>query len=350
MKECFRCGKEFRDNYSLSRHLDKKELCTPIYLIIQPFLIRNKYEEYYDLYLSVRDKKMLSSNGSKREKIVKKSSICSQKNDEMYPKVSQKCCTVQTVTNNNNIENLQDEKRKWKCEKCLTEFTFRSNYHRHKKHYCMWTKQNQNFEAKFLLLELEHEKKMKKYEELLEKQKEDFEDQVQQIQDQINNNNSSSNNNQEVKIPDIIINNYGEEDLSSITKDQWLNIFQSRVNMIFNAIKAIYIDIPENRNMYFANPKNGYMSVFKNQDWVIKCKKDVLYDVTNKIGNILVEKSKEYTLAGQKNIRGRINYILGPEGENGIVVRKNVKNLLIEHRESINSTYYEKYGKNIRKS
>ncbi len=90
MKYCFRCGNQFRDLYSLDRHLDKKKTCKIKYLKISPELLKGNYEKYYMSFISMNYK------------------FGDNKTEDKYRK----------------------------CEYCGKKFQHRSSYYRHIKEYC----------------------------------------------------------------------------------------------------------------------------------------------------------------------------------------------------------------------
>lgn len=87
MKICLRCGKSFT---KLKSHLSKAKPCEMKYLNIDRDILKEKYDEYYDQFVKIKNKK-----GDNNE--------------------------------NNKI---------YECENCSNKFTQQSNYYRHKKHYC----------------------------------------------------------------------------------------------------------------------------------------------------------------------------------------------------------------------
>jgi hypothetical protein len=89
----------------------------------------------------------------------------------------------------------------------------------------------------------------------------------------LTNNNNITNN--------ITINNFGKEDISSISDKLMFRC----INMCFEAIptlfKIIHIDIPENRNLYLTNIKNPFIYAYANNKWSLRNSKKTLNYLQN---------------------------------------------------------------------
>lgn len=101
----------------------------------------------------------------------------------------------------------------------------------------------------------------------------------------INNSNSNNVNNitnntniihNTNNIINISLNGFGDEDIASITNEELLKIVKRCYNSVSELFKRIHIDIPENRNLYLSNHKEGNISVYKNGKWDIHDAKKIL--------------------------------------------------------------------------
>lgn len=100
------------------------------------------------------------------------------------------------------------------------------------------------------------------------------------IVNNINNTNNTNNTNHtnivNNNIINISLNSFGNEDISSISNDELIDIVKRCYNSVSELFKRIHIDIPENRNIYLSNYKEGNISVYKNGKWNIHDAKKVL--------------------------------------------------------------------------
>lgn len=97
-----------------------------------------------------------------------------------------------------------------------------------------------------------------------------------------NNSNNTINNT-------IVVNNFGEEDLSKLTPD-FLRFCLGRMSHgIQNLTQAIHLDKdnPENHTIKVTNIKSPYVSVMKDGKWVYKNKDEALSDLIWKENQIL---------------------------------------------------------------
>ena len=84
MNQCLRCGKMFRDNWSLMRHFDRKRKCEIILLDVSYEEMKNNY---FFLLRKINDEKLVSKNVASEPLEVSK--ICS-----IFSHTSTTCITI----------------------------------------------------------------------------------------------------------------------------------------------------------------------------------------------------------------------------------------------------------------
>jgi hypothetical protein len=132
------------------------------------------------------------------------------------------------------------------------------------------------------------------------------------IQSNINSNNNNTTNNiinntqhntqhNTQNNNNVKINNYGEEDISYITKETYKNLLIDPRNSISKLIDATHFnsDHPENSNIRIPNKKQPFIELYIDNTWkvcnqyktvcnILKCKKDFIH-------NIFIERQDELT-------------------------------------------------------
>ena len=94
----------------------------------------------------------------------------------------------------------------------------------------------------------------------------------------INTNNNSHNTNNT-----IILNNYGEEDMSHITDKMKMNMIKLPFNSIQKMIEQVHFSKkkPENRNIEIPNKKQKIIKLYKNNKWAYKDSTEIIGDMIN---------------------------------------------------------------------
>ena len=154
---------------------------------------------------------------------------------------------------------------KFYCEYCDKVFSTKAHKRRHELHSCKLNKEINNKDAKIKILEKEKKELYKKIDELIKK---------------VGDTNIQNN---------IIINSYGNEDLSHITdkiKDELLKI---PFGAIPKLIETIHFndDMPQNKNIKFPNKKENILSVYEGDKWVYKDKNETINDLIDSKYNVL---------------------------------------------------------------
>ena len=89
----------------------------------------------------------------------------------------------------------------------------------------------------------------------------------------------------------IILNNFGKEDLSHINNDFKSYLLKGPWTMIPRMIQKVHFDNnkPENKNILLPNKKEPYVKVFENATWKFRDRKETVKDLVDSNYNRLDE-------------------------------------------------------------
>jgi len=178
-----------------------------------------------------------------------------------------------------------------KCSFCEKTFTLHANKRRHEIHRC---KENPAFVEKILDAKNMKIKTLQRDKDALEKDKEKWElerkelyKQVSTLVDKVGDTTNIQNN--------IILNNYGNEDLSHITDSLKNKLLKIPYGAIPKMIEAIHFndDKPENKNIVIPNKKENLVKIFQGDKWVYKNKTDTITDLVDSKYTIIDEHYEE---------------------------------------------------------
>ena len=182
----------------------------------------------------------------------------------------------QMSQNEPQMSQNEPAKKSFKCGFCNETFNSIPNKRRHERHRC---KYNDDVIMKLIdeknkyISKIEHEKKE------MEKERKELYIKIDELISKVGN---TYNQN-------IILNNYGSEDLSHISDQFKTQLLKIPYMMIPKMIEEVHFSDkkPENKNIAITNKKENRLKVFKNGKWEYQNKKEVI--------NELVD-SKYYTL------------------------------------------------------
>jgi len=168
--------------------------------------------------------------------------------------------------------------KNYRCEYCFRILKTKANHTRHLKHYCKSYSSSNNVD--------EMEKKIKNIEELLEDQQKQHDrekkllyKQIEKLLDKVGNTTNIQHNNIESNIQNnIILNNYGKEDLSHITDTFKKQLIKIPYSMIPKMIEEVHFNDkkPENKNISLTNKKDNLIKIFKDNKWIYQGKEETI--------------------------------------------------------------------------
>ncbi len=241
--KCKRCCKEFKDNYNLHRHLNRKNPC-----------------------------KLLVS--------------------------------VDTKTTETDTKKLKSKESGHICYYCMGEFAQSSSLYRHINRCKVKKAQDQEKEAIFdklvrqkesdYLRDLANENRMLK-KELNEKNMIIKKSNI--VNGTINNNSHNTNNTNNTINNNIKIVAFGKEDISHISVKEWIRILKRNYKSIEDLAMKTHFDKnkPENQNIYISNLHSKYIMVHNGNNWNVKNRKDTVDDLYDEKAYIIFNKVEELT-------------------------------------------------------
>ena len=201
-----------------------------------------------------------------------------QNNPKIIQNNPQICATDPAIIQNNPATI-------YKCRFCPKTFTIHSNKRRHEMYRC---KENPDFIDRLLsdkndrIKSLQKDKEtlekdkesLKQYNDKLEAEKKELYKQVSTLLDKVGDTNIQNN---------IILNNYGNEDLSHITDKLKTELLSIPYGAIPKMIEAIHFndEKPENKNIMIPNKNENLVKVFQGDKWIYKSKNDTITDLVD---------------------------------------------------------------------
>jgi len=270
----------------------------------------------------------------------KKHKLNEKNNGNKSPKSSTNIAQMSTTIAENSTKEHKNYKE-YGCEFCNRMLKTKANLTRHQKHYCKSYIPPSD-------MDVMHEK-IKNFESLLEDQKKQHDKekkmlfkQIEKLLDKVGNTTNIQHNNIESNIQNnIILNNYGKEDLSHITDTFKEQLIKIPYSMIPKMIEAVHFNDkrPENKNISLTNKKDNLIKIFKDNKWVYQGKEETINSLVdgkymildsffeNKFENSDIEQIESKEQSQTKLIT--INFVIS--------LKMAIKNLLKNLNESVNS-------------
>lgn len=186
----------------------------------------------------------------------------------------------------------------YKCELCGYSTKYKSNLvkHMNKKKPCI-IDIDLTYKCKYCNIEFgnrnskyKHQKKCTKktINKQLDDLKEEYTKSQQYMMNEIDNlktllENKEQNINVETMNIEIVINNFGNENINYISSNYLTKLLELPLGAIKKLVKQIHFNKhhPENHNLKITNKKLPYISLFSNNKWVIEDKKQVLENIVD---------------------------------------------------------------------
>ena len=187
--------------------------------------------------------------------------ICSQKSQ---------ICSQNSQIDSHKSQQLLD----LKCKYCNKVFTRNNNLQRHIKKYCKQIPQQIIESNNYLELLNETKNTFEKEKQNWEKEKQELCKQVTILLDKVGDTNIQNN---------IILNSYGNEDLSHITNKLKNSLLKIPYGAIPKMIEVIHFNDnkPENKNIMLPNKKDNLVKVFQGEKWIYKNKNEAITDLVD---------------------------------------------------------------------
>ena len=278
---CDKCNKQFNRLYNLQRHLEKQSSCNNDELGVSNSTLQLTYENL-------------------------------REPTRTYENLREPISNTNSSFSNRIAPIIEDEDNYYNCPYCKLRLRYSKNYKKHLRLSCEE------------IPEILKNKILKKYNKN-KKHLNTLENNIINDNSIINNNttnnnttNNNTNNNNSINTNNntqnntinqsitnnIKINPMGKEDISKIPYEKKKEIVLSKINMFKNVLNAV-LDIPENRNTYILNKREG-LAVFlndKNQLEIDRVKKiiddyvlnyyNIIYDMYNEVEPDLTTTQKQ---------------------------------------------------------
>jgi hypothetical protein len=209
-------------------------------------------------------------------------------------------CKEKIIDYNEKIKDIDDKillttknslETKTICLFCNCEYKTKSNLTRHINKSC--TEKNKLLDNQKQLILEKDKNENKQLKEMLIKLLEKQSQPIQPIQPQNITNNITNNINQTNNV--IMINSFGNEDLSHITLQDYKQYLNSYFKGFIKYIEKVHFDdnMPENHNICITNLKSKDIKVYEGDKWVAKQKTDIIDKFLRKKLNTLIDKCEE---------------------------------------------------------
>ena len=128
-------------------------------------------------------------------------------------------------------------------------------------------------------------KAMGKENELIKREKKEMRKEIEKLIDKVGN---VTNNNNMLQ-QNIIINNYGNENLDYLTEGYLTNLLKIPCGSVLTLLKDIHFNVnhPENHNVKIPNRKEKFAIVYMDGEWELRKKKDVISNMVDMSYNIV---------------------------------------------------------------
>ena len=283
--KCNRCGHIASQRCNFKNHLNRKSIC-------EPLLDDISIDEVKFSYGLINEPKMTQND----PKTTQNDPILTHHKLNDEPKITQSEPKITQyepkITQNNPF--LKS------CDFCLKSFKRTWHLKRH----LNTCKEKKDYELNMLNIQ---EKKIMELEKKIEEQKICSTTNNTNNTNNINNTNYNNINNNR----NIIINNYGEENLKHISSEYFANLLKGAFMAVPKLIKHIHFDPehPENQNIKITNKKEPYVKIMKDNKWQYVDKKTELLDLIDSKYFLLKDKyykildKKKYKLSEQQKLQ-----------------------------------------------
>jgi len=169
--------------------------------------------------------------------------------------------TAKTIFTNNQI--------KYECPYCFMDFTRKNNLSIHINRNCKVKNNSVDYKYLYEMEKKDKEEKIKSF----QREKDSLYNQIEKLLEKVGNTNNFTQN--------IVLNNYGNEDLTHITKSFKHNLLKGPYKMIPKLIEAVHFSkkCPQNKNICLPNKNKPYLKIFHDGIWKYKDKKEGIQEL-----------------------------------------------------------------------
>ncbi len=246
--ECFRCGYNTKLKGNIKHHLNRKNICSPILEDVSIEYVKKQYG------IEIFKKQHLNDTQTTPKQHL---------NDtQTTPKLLSRVCKY-----------------------CNKSFTRKSGLIKHL-NICLKKKDTE------LLINNQNEEIIKMKKEIDELKNFKIQTQNNTTNNTCNNTSNNNSHNNTNMSKNIIINNYGDENIKHLKYKDYVDILSSKYMCVPNLIEKIHFDSehPENQNIKYTNKKEPYLKIMKNNKWQFVNKKNELLNLIDDKCFILKEK------------------------------------------------------------
>ena len=176
------------------------------------------------------------------------------------------------------------------------------------------------------IIQLENENK--KIKEKLSKTK---------INTTINSNSNNNNNNNITNNNYINIVAFGKEDISFITKNDWIQIMNQKYMSVKHLVEKIHFNEaqPQNSNIYISNLKDNYGMYYNGNKWIIEKKDDLLTNIIDTKTDCLEEKFYEIIDELPKKLKDKFQEFLDTNDDDNYLnkIKEEIKLMLYNKKD-----------------
>ena len=298
---CDRCGYSSPLRPNFIKHLNRKYICKSKINDISIEEIKEKYGI----------KKVIQKSSKSHPKVIQEKKT----KKKGHPKVIQKSSKSHpgNILEENKIQKNSDFLKKepkneklFECDYCDKKFKFKQGKSKHMKNRCFKKQQLEKIEKekkteywKKLFEQAEKEKEeIKKEKEEIKKEKEKKEERIDKLVKQIEilltkvgNNNTTINNTN-----NIIIRNLGNENISYLSNRFFTKLLHAGpYASIPRIVKRIHFNEkhPENMNLKIKDKNEPFISVFEDNEWKQKDRKETIKEIVHDKFQLIDEKYEE---------------------------------------------------------
>ena len=288
---CLRCGKKFDRRFSFLRHLKRNKKCEPKLLDVSYEEMKESYEDLLEIAKMIKNEEKVLAEVSRllagKDEKSKKCAVFSKTKKKLNKLLICQDATKKNAKKNNftsEISKIETDKKsetefksetkliednnKFKCQFCHKSFKHKSSFSRHLKKRCKIKNK----------IEIYNEESGIGITEILNKINE-FRPSSQTINNYYMSTQNITNNTQ-----NIIINNYGKENISYITQATLHKIINGPFASIQRTNSLIHFnkDHPENMNVKMSDKEDSKFEVFKGNKWCPADKKRVIKEMVDR--------------------------------------------------------------------